>query len=96
MDFEVTPGALRRGGGDLLATAGEIRGEVTAAYHAVAPPAGLNSGWTATATCDAVAAAAESAVARLAAWCRDLGEALRAAADAYQSADEQAARRLRW
>jgi hypothetical protein len=96
MDFEVSPGELRRGGGDLLATADEVRGDVTGAYHAVAPPAGANAGWTTTATCDAVATAAEAAFARLAGWCRDLGGALRAAADAYQAADEQAVRRLRW
>jgi hypothetical protein len=96
MDFEVAPEALRRGGAELDTLADLIRGDLTATYHAVAPDRLANPGWAATGATDTAAAAADGTLAALAGRARADGDALRAAADAYEHADERAAGRLAW
>lgn len=96
MDFEVSPEALRRGGAQLLELADVLRADLTAAYHTVAPDHFTNSGWAATGGTDSAVLAADGVLAALAGRSRTTGEALRAAADAYERADEQAAGRLAW
>jgi hypothetical protein len=90
MDFEVVPGAVRSGGGELIAMSERLRGD------GPPPDAAGDPGWAATAGGATLAVAVDAALAGSARRARDLGAALRAAADAYETADEQAARRLRW
>ena len=94
MDFEVSPVALRRAGAELTALADRLRGDLTAAYHAVAPDRFANAGWAATAANDTAVAAADSALAALAGRCRVLADAFDTAALAYERADDAAAERL--
>jgi Excreted virulence factor EspC, type VII ESX diderm len=96
MDFEVAPVALRRGSADMADLAERMRGDLSAAYHSRAPDRFANAGWAASDGTDEAAAGADAALAAAAGRARDLGESLRAAAIAYERADEHAAGRLRW
>jgi hypothetical protein len=96
MDFEVLPGALRRASAGLGELADLVRGELTASYHAVAPDGSANPDWATTAANDQAVRTADAALAACAGRARELGEALRRAADAYERADERAAGRLGW
>jgi uncharacterized protein YukE len=93
MDFEVSPAALRRGAAALHAVADQVRGDLVGAYHATAPDRFANTGWAATAAHDTTVATVDATLARLAARCRTLADALSAAAREYERTDENAARR---
>jgi hypothetical protein len=96
MDFEVAPAALRQASADSLDLAGQVRGDLGAAYHSRAADRGANPGWAATEGTDAAVAGADAALAAVAGRALDLADSLRCAASAYEQADEHAAGRLRW
>jgi hypothetical protein len=96
MSFEVTPAALRRAGAELDTLADTLRTDLTTAYHAVAPDRSVNPGWVAGPAGDAAVASATGVLGTLAGRARGLGDSLRAAASAYEGADDRAVRRFGW